>query len=112
MKRDSNRTLDEIVDGRDFKNLDCGDNSCKFIKARSGMRTNGGCRCVTHDAANVPYGTEKLLAQLVAEALEQRNKARVELRKASRLLHDCLEWDNGGERSYQAIVDFLNETDE
>lgn len=25
---------------------DCGDNSCRFAKNKSGMRTNGGCRCV------------------------------------------------------------------
>ena len=25
--------------------LDCGDNSCHFAKDKSGMRTNGGCRC-------------------------------------------------------------------
>jgi hypothetical protein len=24
---------------------DCGDNSCKYAKTRTGMRTNGGCRC-------------------------------------------------------------------
>ncbi len=24
---------------------DCGDNSCRFAKNKSGMRTNGGCRC-------------------------------------------------------------------
>lgn len=26
-------------------NLDCGDNSCRYAKSKSGMRTNGGCRC-------------------------------------------------------------------
>lgn len=25
--------------------LDCGDNSCHFAKNKTGMRTNGGCRC-------------------------------------------------------------------
>lgn len=24
---------------------DCGDNSCLYAKTRTGMRTNGGCRC-------------------------------------------------------------------
>lgn len=27
--------------------LDCGDNSCHFAKNKTGMRTNGGCRCFT-----------------------------------------------------------------
>lgn len=26
--------------------LDCGDNSCHFAKNKTGMRTNGGCRCL------------------------------------------------------------------
>lgn len=26
-------------------NLDCGDNSCRYAKVKTGMRTNGGCRC-------------------------------------------------------------------
>ncbi len=25
--------------------VDCGDNSCLFAESRTGMRTNGGCRC-------------------------------------------------------------------
>ena len=29
-------------------NLDCGDNSCRFVlpEEKKGMRTNGGCRCL------------------------------------------------------------------
>jgi hypothetical protein len=26
--------------------LDCGDNSCFFAERKTGMRTNGGCRCL------------------------------------------------------------------
>ena len=26
--------------------LDCGDNSCEFAEHKTGMRTNGGCRCL------------------------------------------------------------------
>ncbi len=29
----------------DRLNLDCGDNSCRYAKEKTGMRTNGGCRC-------------------------------------------------------------------
>lgn len=29
-----------------METLDCGDHSCDFTKDRSGMRTNGGCRCL------------------------------------------------------------------
>jgi hypothetical protein len=27
--------------------LDCGDNSCAFAESKTGMRTNGGCRCLS-----------------------------------------------------------------
>jgi hypothetical protein len=30
-----------------LKKLDCGDNSCYFAHDKNGMRTNGGCRCLT-----------------------------------------------------------------
>jgi hypothetical protein len=30
-----------------LEQLDCGDNSCHFVKERKGMRTNGGCRCLS-----------------------------------------------------------------
>lgn len=26
--------------------MDCGDNSCRYASKKSGMRTNGGCRCL------------------------------------------------------------------
>lgn len=28
--------------------LDCGDNSCLFATNKTGMRTNGGCRCYSN----------------------------------------------------------------
>ena len=31
-----------------------------------------------------------------------------DLKEACDLLHACLEWDNGGERDYEKIVEFLN----
>jgi hypothetical protein len=31
-----------------LKNYDCGDHSCYFAKDKSGMRTNGGCRCLSN----------------------------------------------------------------
>ena len=78
-KRDSFRTLDDIVDGRDFANLDCRSSSCHFTIKRTGMRTNGPCQCLKEDAQNAPFGIERLLAQLVAEAILQRDEARDQL---------------------------------
>lgn len=54
--------------------LDCGDNSCLFAKSKTGMRTNGGCRCLSH------YGFSKspLLAikQMLPELLELREQVK------------------------------------
>ena len=33
---------------KDFKKPDCGDSSCLFAEKKTGMRTNGGCRCFDH----------------------------------------------------------------
>jgi hypothetical protein len=33
------------------------------------------------------------------------------LKEACALLHSCLEWDNGGERDYGKIVEFLNKAE-
>lgn len=44
--------------------IDCGDNSCGFARAKGGMRTNGGCRCVGQDA--LPGARLRLAALLRA----------------------------------------------
>ena len=36
-------------------------------------------------------------------------KLKSQLNTATELLRSCLEWDNGGERDYEAIVAFVNE---
>ena len=48
---------DEEPDG-----LDCGDNSCLYARRKTGMRTNGGCRC----QILVPvFGKDGLVAERV-----------------------------------------------
>lgn len=37
--------LQSVLDGLELPEMDCGDNSCAFATKRTGMRTNGGCRC-------------------------------------------------------------------
>ena len=34
------------IDGVKLADLDCGDGGCRFVKVKSGQRTNGGCRCL------------------------------------------------------------------
>lgn len=38
------REGEKVIEDRSQK-LDCGDNSCLFAENKTGMRTNGGCRC-------------------------------------------------------------------
>lgn len=41
--------------------IDCGDSSCAFAKARTGMRTNGGCRCLERSRpATSPYAVARV----------------------------------------------------
>lgn len=36
---------DDITELKRDIGLDCGDHSCRYAVVRTGMRTNGGCRC-------------------------------------------------------------------
>jgi hypothetical protein len=47
--------------------LDCGDNSCLFAKAKTGMRTNGGCRCLGARTAPDKF---RIISDLARDALE------------------------------------------
>lgn len=49
-------------------NLDCGDNSCLFASEKTGMRTNGGCRCL---GARSLHGKTQALKALAREALAE-----------------------------------------
>jgi len=40
--------------------LDCGDNSCMFATPKDGMRTNGGCRCLSMLPLAVRIAIEKI----------------------------------------------------
>ena len=40
--------------------LDCGDNSCLFAKNKKGVRTNGGCRCLSGLKLGVRIAIEKI----------------------------------------------------
>lgn len=41
--------------------LDCGDNSCFFTKSRTGMRTNGRCRCLQNMDSSLQRNAERML---------------------------------------------------
>jgi len=58
---------------RNFANLDCGDSSCRYTKNRTGMRTNGGCRCIDLYGTpyrSTPHGETRYLANLLGEAYD------------------------------------------
>lgn len=53
--------------------LDCGDNSCAFAKTKTGMRTNGGCRCFSN------AGFSRSVIQSAHEMLPELLQLRSEL---------------------------------
>lgn len=53
--------------------VDCGDNSCRFALKKGGMRTNGGCRCLSTNQMNASP-VEKLAilqTQIIRELLDE-----------------------------------------
>lgn len=44
--------------------VDCGDSNCECASDRSGMRTNGGCRCLSY-RHKTPYELERTAKQAV-----------------------------------------------
>ena len=48
--------------------VDCGDNSCLCAYPRTGMRTNGGCRCF-----KMPPSTERRKAEQAVQFWHQRS---------------------------------------
>lgn len=56
----------KLIEVFDF-DLDCGDNSCFYAKKKGGMRTNGGCRCVSNNQSHVNLVLRKI-REAVAEA--------------------------------------------
>jgi hypothetical protein len=54
--------------------IDCGDSSCRFAKDKSGMRTNGRCRCTRgRDYSRVVYLAQR--SESLADALDVAVKA-------------------------------------
>lgn len=54
--------------------LDCGDNSCLFAKSKGGMRTNGGCRCLSN--AGFSKSAHGALREMLPEVLRLRAEAK------------------------------------
>ena len=76
--------------------LDCGDNSCAFVRpeARGGMRTNGGCRCLKDYVPSKLATRINVTFQLAMRELREAQKNLAELRKEVALMH----LSNGTER--------------
>lgn len=52
--------------------MDCGDSGCAFAKTRSGMRTNGGCRCL--ESLGFCRGQTDSLRKMAAEIVSLRKR--------------------------------------
>lgn len=71
-------TLDEL----EKLGLDCGDSICVFARSRTGMRTNGGCRClglksIDPGTRRVATAMLKSVPQLIARVRELEGLARL-----------------------------------
>ncbi|MFA5429520.1 MAG: hypothetical protein WC279_15050 [Sulfurimonas sp.] len=53
-----------------LKKLDCGDNSCLFSQNRTGMLTNGGCRCLT----TLPQGLRIAITRVWYQANDKKEQ--------------------------------------
>lgn len=87
--------------------LDCGDNSCMFARQKTGMRTNGGCRCLK-DLDYEPERRRKVRAHIAD--LEQRLVAAEEERDLLRAVekaHDACRTAKG----YPQLGDGLRAVD-
>ena len=54
--------------------VDCGDNSCRFAPKKGGMRTNGGCRCLSTRSFMQLQPIKKLAvaqSQLIGELVKE-----------------------------------------
>lgn len=53
-----------------LKELDCWDNSCVFSQNKTGMRTNGGCRCL----GSLPPGLRIAITRVWYKANDKKEK--------------------------------------
>lgn len=69
--------------------LDCGDNSCVFVRpeACKGMRTNGGCRCLAGYVPSKLASRINVTFQLAMRELREAQKNLALLRKEVALMH-------------------------
>lgn len=59
--------------------VDCGDNSCAFVRPKKGMRTNGGCRCFKDGVWNTESRIAiQVMPVAIRKALEAISKLRGE----------------------------------
>lgn len=86
--------------GGEMSDLDCGDNNCYFAKEKTGMRTNGGCRCFTNaglrNRSAVSAAIELLPKYLAATTVLQQERERVKdletlLKDSAEVLDDYIE---------------------
>ncbi len=66
---------------------DCGDSSCYFAVGKGGMRTNGGCRCLSN--AGFSKGIHASVRDMLLEILKLRAETS-KLRTAQDILKQCI----------------------
>lgn len=75
MKPEDKAALKSLVQtALELEKIDCGDSSCAFAAKKTGMRTNGGCRCM--DKGDLKPELRRLLRRLAHEVRKLPPEAR------------------------------------
>lgn len=67
---------------------DCGDQSCAFAEKKTGMRTNGGCRCLENRGLS-SHGQLRSLREAIRSAFREGERRVREAVIAENKLHFC-----------------------
>jgi hypothetical protein len=66
-----NEVIKRVNDALEKYSIDCGDNSCRFAVKKGGMRTNGGCRCLSTGRSMMTAPPLERLAAVQAQLIQQ-----------------------------------------
>lgn len=96
--------------------MDCGDNSCMFAKERTGMRTNGGCRCLekfeVYDENEKRWNRHELreLREYIMGLRVERDKALADANELRCELQLVYEQDSQVARASSQLINDMGET--
>jgi hypothetical protein len=84
--------------------LDCGDNSCEFAETKTGMRTNGGCRCLK----DLDFSRRMAVRGYIKALREENDRLRGEIER----LQPIAAWESAWQEGKDDAAVFARERDE